>query len=235
MIGNGHAQGGGFGGEVAPDAAHAEDAEGFAEGVVAEGGGRCAAPGAGAEGEDGWVEVAEGGEEEEEGGVGGCGGEGGGRGVGDVDSVGGAGGDVDSVGFFFINILVRGCYCFFFFGELCGDGPGLGWRLWLGRGRAYVLVVSGAIVSDEAHTGFSECFDDFAFYPSCDGDTPEGAVDGFGAIEGAGVTFLEEVGRVGGFRGDEMGERGKGLVCASSWGTVGAFNRQRGESNVVAA
>lgn len=99
----------------------------------------------------------------------------------------------------------------------------------------YVLVVSGAIVGDETHTGFSECFDDFSFYPSCDGDTSEGAVDGFGAIEGAGVTFLEEVGRVGGFGGDEMGERGKGVVCGSSWGAVGAFNRQWGESNVVAA
>lgn len=114
MVCDGHPQSGGFGRQVAPDAAHAEDAEGFAEGVVAEGGGRCAAPGAGAEGEDGGVEVAEGGEEEEEGGVGGCGGEGGGRGVGDVDFVGGAGGDVDSGGVFIIILLVRKCCCCFF-------------------------------------------------------------------------------------------------------------------------
>ncbi len=120
-----------------------------------------------------------------------------------------------------------------FFGELCGDrrsGDGFG-GLWLGRGmgeREYVLVVSGAIVSDEAHAGFSEGFDDFSFYPSGDGDTPEGAVDGFGAIEGAGLTFLEEVGWVGGLGGDEMGERGKGVVCGSSWGTVGAFKPSAG-------
>ncbi len=63
---------------------------------MAKGGGGRAAPGAGAQGKEGGVEVAEGAQEEEEGGVCCCGREGGRRGVGDVDAVGGAGRDVDS-------------------------------------------------------------------------------------------------------------------------------------------
>ena len=64
---------------------------------MAEGGGGCATPLGGAEGEEGGVEVSEGAEEEEEGCVCCCGGEGGGSGVGDADIMGGAGWDVDSV------------------------------------------------------------------------------------------------------------------------------------------
>ena len=65
---------------------------------MAEGGGWGSAPMAGAQGEEGRVEVTEGAEEEEKGCVCGCGGEGGGSGVGDVDFVGGACWDVESSG-----------------------------------------------------------------------------------------------------------------------------------------
>ena len=135
-------------------------------------------------------------------------------------------------GWFFYYLIGSWMFVAFLVNCVETDGPGMGLEVCGSEGgwreTEYVLVVSGAIVSDEAHIGFSECFDDFSFYPSGDGDTAEGAVDGFGAIEGAGLTFLEEVGWVGGLGGDEMGERGKGVVCGSSWGTVGAFKPSAG-------
>lgn len=76
----------------------------------------------------------------------------------------------------------------------------------------YVLIVPGAIVRDEAHAGFGQGFDDFTLYPPRDGDALEGAVDGFRAVQGSGAAFLQEIGRVSGFWGDEVGESGEGVV-----------------------
>ena len=47
-------------------------------------------------------------------------------------------------------------------------------------------------MSDEADASFGQCFDDFAFYSAGDGHAVEGAVDGFGVIEGAGTTFFRK-------------------------------------------
>ena len=96
MINDRHAEGFCFGLQVAPDAAHAEDAEDLALRVVAERLWRGAAPCVLPERLDAWVVVAEGAEDQEHGCVGGCVVDGVGD-VGDVDAVGGAGGDVDLV------------------------------------------------------------------------------------------------------------------------------------------
>ena len=82
--------------QVPADAAHAQDPEGFAFGVVAEGWWGISAPGIGAESDHGGIEGAEGAEDEEHGCVG-CGVVDGGGDIGDMDGVGCAGGDVDLV------------------------------------------------------------------------------------------------------------------------------------------
>jgi len=89
VVHDAHAQRLRFLGEILPDAAHAQDAEHLALGVVAQRGRGIAAPGAVAEGEHRGVEVAEGAEEEEERGVG-CGGVDGRGHVRDGDAGGGA-------------------------------------------------------------------------------------------------------------------------------------------------
>lgn len=63
----------------------------------------------------------------------------------------------------------------------------------LSLGKAHVLIVSGAIVSDEADSCFGQGFNDFSLYPSSDGYAAEGSVYGFRAIERAGSAFFEEI------------------------------------------
>ena len=72
------------------------------------------------------------------------------------------------------------------------------WRICAaGNGKEDVLIISSSVVSDEADASFGQCFDDFAFYSAGDGHAVEGAVDGFGVIEGAGATFFQEICWVG--------------------------------------
>lgn len=84
-------------------------------------------------------------------------------------------------------------------------------------GGVNVLIISSAIVGDEAHAGPCQCFDYFTLYPPRDGDTFKGAVDGLRAVEGTGAAFLQEIGRVGRFGGDEVGEGGEGIVGFAGW------------------
>lgn len=91
-----HAKGAGLVGDVAADAAHAQDPEDLAAGVVAEIRGRLAAPLTLAGGDHGGGEVPQRAEEEEHGDIG-RGIVHGGGGVGDADLAGGAGVDVDGV------------------------------------------------------------------------------------------------------------------------------------------
>jgi hypothetical protein len=83
--------------QFSADAAHAQNAEEFPLRVMTQRrGGRAAAPGTGAQGVQRGVEEAEGAEKEEEGSIGGGGINGGGR-VGDIDSGGRAGGNVNLI------------------------------------------------------------------------------------------------------------------------------------------
>lgn len=77
------------------------------------------------------------------------------------------------------------------------------------------LVISSAIVSDEADSRFSQSFNDFSLYSSSDGHAAEGSVDGFCAIKRAGSAFLEKICRIGRLGCDEVGERGECIeFCA---------------------